>query len=101
LAYYEGLDSIESGSDESSKVNGGEELSVEFIVASSDLPKILELIEGSLNDIAPLVSRFVETTSPGMVKLVGDDGSGPELLDRLSGRLGPSVLNLKSAILCR
>ncbi len=62
-------------------MNGEEEVPGEFVVAGGKSPEVLEPAEASLNDIASLVSDFVEAMPPDAIGLVGDDWSGAALFD--------------------
>ncbi len=73
-------------------MNGGEEVPGEFIVAGGNSPDILEPAEAPLDDIASLVSDFVEAMPPDPVGLVGDNCAGLASFDR--GAEGIAIIAL-------
>lgn len=62
-------------------MNGGEEISREFVVSRCNSPEILEPAEGSLNDVSAFVGPLIETVEPHPVGFVGNDGFCAELED--------------------
>src|SRR3954471_9736163 len=61
-------------SDESGEVDGGQEVSGKFVVASSNTPEILEPAETALDNIAPFIEALAEAVEGYPVGFVWNDG---------------------------
>ena len=55
-------------------MDGSQEVSGKFVVASSDTPEILEPAETALDNIAPFIGAFAEAVEGHPVGLVRNDG---------------------------
>lgn len=62
-------------------MDGSQEISGKFVVASCDTPEILEPAEAALDDIAPFVGTFAEAVEGQSVGFVGNDGLGAAIDD--------------------
>jgi len=62
-------------------VNGSQEISGKFVVASCDTPEILEPAETALDDVAPLIGAFAEAVEGHPVGFVWNDGLGTTIND--------------------
>jgi hypothetical protein len=62
-------------------VDGSQEISGNFVVASCDAPEILEPAETSLDDVAPLIGAFAEAVEGNPVGFVWNDGLGTTIND--------------------
>jgi hypothetical protein len=60
-------------------VDGSQEVSGKFVVASCDTPEILEPAETALDNIAPFVGAFTEAVEGHPVDLFGMTGFAPRL----------------------
>jgi len=62
-------------------VDGGQEVSCEFVVTSGDTPEILEPAEATLDYITPFISALVEAVENDPVGFVWNDGLGAAIDD--------------------
>ena len=62
-------------------MNGSQEISGKFVVASCDTPEILEPAETALDDVAPLIGAFAEAVEGHPVGFVWNDGLGTTIND--------------------
>ena len=72
--------------DSSNEADGGEEVSRQLVVASGDLPEVLEPTEGILDAVPLSVGFLVEAERLLAVGLVGNDGPGAATLQPSSQR---------------
>jgi hypothetical protein len=54
-------------------VNGGQEISSKFVVASCNTPEILEPAETALDNVAPFVGAFAEAVEGHPIRFVWND----------------------------
>jgi hypothetical protein len=62
-------------------VDGSQEVSGKFVVASCDTPEILEAAETALDDVAPLIGPFAEAVEADPVGFVWNDRLGTTIDD--------------------
>ena len=62
-------------------MDGSQEVSGKFVVASCDTPKILEAAETALDNVAPLIGAFAEAVEGDPIGFVWNDGLGTAIND--------------------
>lgn len=62
-------------------MDGSQEVSGEFVVASGDTPEVLEPAKTALDDVAPLIGAFAEAVESNPVGFVWNDGLGTAIDD--------------------
>jgi hypothetical protein len=62
-------------------MDGSQEVSGKFVVASCDTPEILKATETALDDVAPLIGAFAEAVEGDPVGFIWNDGLGTTMDD--------------------